>query len=83
VACINTVKIVSRGKTILGIKMDIYIFQVKIFQFASVTMQPDVLREWMYSSTHSLTWALDGDERSASRPGSFTPRDRAPGTHWT
>jgi hypothetical protein len=29
-----------------------------------------------------LTSALDGGEWSASRPGSFTPRERAPGTHW-
>jgi hypothetical protein len=31
---------------------------------------------------HSLTSALDGGEWSASRPGRFTPRERAPGTHW-
>jgi hypothetical protein len=36
----------------------------------------------MYSSAHSLTPALDGDEWSASRPGRFTPRKRAIGTHW-
>jgi hypothetical protein len=36
----------------------------------------------MYSSTHSLTSALDGGEWSASRTGRFTPRERAPGTHW-
>jgi hypothetical protein len=36
----------------------------------------------MYNSTHSLTSALDGGEWSASRPGRFTPRERAPGTHW-
>jgi hypothetical protein len=36
----------------------------------------------MYSSTHSLTSALDGGEWSASRPGRFTPRERASGTHW-
>jgi hypothetical protein len=36
----------------------------------------------MYSSTHSLISALDGGEWSASRPGRFTPRERAPGTHW-
>jgi hypothetical protein len=36
----------------------------------------------MYSSTHSLTSALDGGEWSASRPGRFTPRQRAPRTHW-
>jgi hypothetical protein len=36
----------------------------------------------MYSSTHSLTPALDGGEWSASRPGRFTPREGAPSTHW-
>jgi hypothetical protein len=36
----------------------------------------------MYSSTHSLRSALDGGEWSASRPGCFTSRERAPGTHW-
>jgi hypothetical protein len=41
-----------------------------------------VLREWMYNSTHSLTSALHGGEWSASRLGRFTPRERAPGTHW-
>jgi hypothetical protein len=41
-----------------------------------------VLWEWRYSSTHSLTSALDGGERSASRPGCFTPWERAPDTHW-
>jgi hypothetical protein len=29
-----------------------------------------------------LTSALDGGEWSASRPGHFTPRERAPGTRW-
>jgi hypothetical protein len=38
--------------------------------------------EWRYSPTHSLTSALDGGEWSASRPGRFTPTERAPGTHW-
>jgi hypothetical protein len=42
----------------------------------------DVLREWRYSSAHSLTSALDGNKWSASHPGRFTPRERAPGTHW-
>jgi hypothetical protein len=36
----------------------------------------------MYSSTHFLTSALDGRERLASRPGRFTSRERASGTHW-
>jgi hypothetical protein len=30
----------------------------------------------------SLTFALDGSEWSASRPGRFTPRERPPGAHW-
>jgi hypothetical protein len=29
-----------------------------------------------------LSSALDGGKWSASRPGRFTPRERAPGTHW-
>jgi len=29
-----------------------------------------------------LTSALDKGEWSASRPGRFTSRERAPGTHW-
>jgi hypothetical protein len=36
----------------------------------------------MYSSTHSLTSAVDGGEWSASRPGRLTRRKRASGTHW-
>jgi hypothetical protein len=32
---------------------------------------------------HSLTSALYGGEWSALHPGCFTPRERAPGTHWT
>jgi hypothetical protein len=31
---------------------------------------------------HSLTSALDGGEWSASCPGPFTSKERAPGTHW-
>jgi hypothetical protein len=40
-----------------------------------------VLGEWRYNSTNSLTSALDGGEWSSLRPGSFTPWERAPGTH--
>jgi hypothetical protein len=42
------------------------------------------LQKWerRYSSTHSLISALDWGEWSASRPGRFTPRERAPGAHW-
>jgi hypothetical protein len=38
--------------------------------------------EWRYSSTYSLTSALDGGEWSAPRRGRFAPRERGPGTHW-
>jgi hypothetical protein len=36
----------------------------------------------VYSSTHSLTSALDGGDWPASRPGRFTRRETAPSTHW-
>jgi hypothetical protein len=42
----------------------------------------DVLEEWRYSSTHSLTSGLDGGEWSDSRPGHFNPRERVTSTHW-
>jgi hypothetical protein len=38
--------------------------------------------ERSYSSTHSLTSALDGGEWPASRPGRFTRREIATGTRW-
>jgi hypothetical protein len=38
--------------------------------------------EWRYSSTQSLTSALDGGGSSASPLDCFTRRERAPGTHW-
>jgi hypothetical protein len=38
--------------------------------------------KWRYSSTHSLTSALDGGEWSASRPGRFTRQGKRSGTHW-
>jgi hypothetical protein len=31
---------------------------------------------------HSLTSALDGGEWLASHLSRFTPKERAPGTHW-
>jgi hypothetical protein len=40
-----------------------------------------LLREWRYSSTDSLTSAVDGGVWSASRPGRFTFRERVPATH--
>jgi hypothetical protein len=44
-------------------------------------LHEDVLGERRYSSTHYLTSALDGGEWSASRPGRFTPKERATGMH--
>jgi hypothetical protein len=38
--------------------------------------------EWMYRATFFLASALVGGEWLASRPFRFTPRERAPGTHW-
>jgi hypothetical protein len=37
----------------------------------------------MYGGVDVQTSALVGGEWSASRPGRFTPGERAPGTHWT
>jgi hypothetical protein len=50
--------------------------------FNSAPRHEGILGEWRYSSTHSLTSALDGGEWSASRPVRFILRERAPGTHW-
>jgi hypothetical protein len=52
------------------------------FYFNWAPRHEAVLGEWRYSSTHSLTFALDEGEWSASRLGRFTPRKRAPSTHW-
>jgi len=43
---------------------------------------PVLLTENHAMKAYSLTSALDGNEWSDSRPGRFTPRERAPGTHW-
>jgi hypothetical protein len=50
--------------------------------FNWVPRHEGVLEEWRYSSTPSLTSALNGGEWSASRPGRFAARERAPVTHW-
>jgi hypothetical protein len=49
--------------------------------FNEAPLHEEGLREWRYSSTHSLTSALDGGEWSASRPGRSIPRERASSTH--
>jgi hypothetical protein len=63
----NKVKVKGKGKV------------VPVLKYAP--RHEDVLGEWRYSSMHSLTSALGRGEWLASRHGSFTPRERAPGTH--
>jgi len=58
------------------------LIKVKIQFFLCFNWAPrheHVLGERSYSSSSS---ALDGGEWSASRPGRFTPRERAPCTNW-
>jgi hypothetical protein len=38
--------------------------------------------QWLCRPTFSCPWYLFGGEWSASRPGRFTPGEKAPGTHW-
>jgi hypothetical protein len=61
-----------------------YVSQVKVIPvlFNWAPRHESVLGELRYSFAHSLTSALDGGEWSASRPDRFTPKERAPGTHW-
>jgi hypothetical protein len=54
----------------------------KVLYFNWASRHEGVLGEWRYSFTHSLTSALGGSEWSASRPGSFTPRETPSSTHW-
>jgi hypothetical protein len=57
-------------------------FKRKVKLSLCVTKHHAMKAYWRNSSTHSLISALDGGEWSASRPGRFTPRKRAPGIHW-
>jgi hypothetical protein len=64
---------------------DPWCVKVKVNLFLCFNWAPrheGVLREWMCSSNHSLTSPVDGGEWSASRLGRFTPKERAPVTHW-
>jgi hypothetical protein len=49
--------------------------------FNSPPRHEGILEELRYSSTHSLTSALDGGEWLVSRPSRYAPWERAPGTH--
>jgi hypothetical protein len=65
------------GPIIVKVKLSLCFF---FFNWAP--HHESILGEWRYSSTRSFISALDGGEWSASRPGHFNPRERAPGTHW-
>jgi hypothetical protein len=68
--CTKLLTLVGKGKV------------VAMLFFNLALRHEGVLGEGRYSSTHSLTSPLDGGKWSASRSGRFTPRERAPGTHW-
>jgi hypothetical protein len=71
--------------TLLYVYCSLYEYIISIYYTRNWVWAPrheGVLGELMYSSTHSLISALDGGECSVSRPGRFTPKERAPGTHW-
>jgi hypothetical protein len=55
---------------------------VPVISFNWASRHEGVLGEWRYSPTHSSTSALHEGEWTALLPGRFTPRERAPGTHW-
>jgi hypothetical protein len=70
--CSQTPSVYVKGKS--------KVVPVLFFNWAS--RHEGVLGEWRYSSTHSLTSALDWGEWSASRHSRFTPKEIPPGTHW-
>jgi hypothetical protein len=74
-----------RGKVAGGAKLTTHllthVFSSGMFSLTEHHAMKAYRGEWRYSSTHSLTSALDGGEWSASRPGRFIPRKKAPGTH--
>jgi hypothetical protein len=65
-------------KQVLNSRSDNVIKKVKLsLCFNCAPCHESVLDEWRYSSTHSLTSALDGGEWPALRPGRFTTTGRA------
>jgi hypothetical protein len=66
---------------IINITIDIYYSSVLKVKGKVAPVPWRRMGECKYSSTHSLTLALDGGEWSASRPDRFTPSERAPSTH--
>jgi hypothetical protein len=63
-----------------GLRVGLDMSRIKMrFLLAKSKVSLRVLGKWMYSPTHSLNSSLDGGEWSASGPGRFTPRKKAPG----
>jgi hypothetical protein len=75
-----TVSIISQD--VFGEAYNVYEVKVKLSLCLTKHHAMEAYWELRYSSTHSLISALDGGEWLASRPGRFTPKERAPGTHW-
>jgi hypothetical protein len=69
--------ILKLPRRMLGWKL--YLF----FSFKLITMPWRSIGERRYKTTHSLTTTIGGGEWTASRSSRSTPRERAPGTHWT
>jgi hypothetical protein len=81
---VNTTEIKNNASNVTGIWSIVLKGKGEVVPVLSFNWAPrheGVLGEWRYSSTYSLTSPLDGGEWSASRPGLFTSRERAPGTH--
>jgi len=55
-------------------------YKKSLYYFSLSTKPWRRIGEWRYSSTHTITSALDGSEWPASRLGRLTPRKRAPST---
>jgi hypothetical protein len=82
----NLALIASNNQKHVAMQYSIFLFcRQKVKFFLYITKAPhhkDVLGERRYTFTHSLNSAIDGGEWSASRPGRFTPRERATDTHF-
>jgi hypothetical protein len=56
--------------------------KVKVKLFLCFTKHHAMKTYWGSEGTAPRILDIDGGEWSASRPGRFNPRERAPGTHW-
>jgi hypothetical protein len=72
---------VTTRKTMTSIFIAVKVKLSLVFFFCWSSRHEGVLRSGGIAPS-VLDSALDGGEWSASCPGRFTPRERAPGTHW-